>query len=147
MARQLGYTPPTPPDSQARAELDDLVEALHDAGLLRARAGGARSYPDILRLLLRSVDAQTLRSLVALSAAATDLDPAGTERVARGVRRARQAAPRAARGRPPGLLRLGWRMRRKDTRRGLAAAIAALAALGSALGEDEPTGPDVRHPS
>ena len=117
MARQLGYTPPTPPDSQARAELDDLVEALHDAGLLRALAGGARSYPDILRLLLRSVDAQTLRSLVALSAAATDLDPAGTERVARG------------------------------TRRGLAAAIAALAALGSALGEDEPSGPDVRHPS
>jgi hypothetical protein len=38
-------------------------------------------------------------------------------------------------------------MRRQDTRRGLAAAIAALAALGSALGEDEPSGPDVRHPS
>ena len=121
MARQLGYTPPAPPDSQARAELDDLVEALHEAGLLRALAGGARAYPDILRLLLESVDARTLRSLVALSGAATSLDPAGTERVARAVRRARSAAPQAS--------------------------IAALAALGSALGEDEPSGPDVRHPS
>ncbi len=147
MARQLGYTPPAPPDSQARAELDDLVEALHEAGLLRALAGGARAYPDILRLLLESVDARTLRSLVALSGAATSLDPAGTERVARAVRRARSAAPQAARGRPPGLLRLAWRLRRRNTRRGLAASIAALAALGSALGEDEPSGPDVRHPS
>ena len=116
MARQLGYTPPAPPDSQARAELDDLVEALHEAGLLRALAGGARAYPDILRLLLESVEA-------------------------------RSAAPQAARGRPPGLLRLAWRLRRRNTRRGLAASIAALAALGSALGEDEPSGPDVRHPS
>lgn len=146
MATRLSYTPATPPDSQARAELDDLVDALHDAGLLRAMAGGARAYPDILRLLLKSVDTQTLRSVIALSSAVQHLDPVGSERVADGVRRARSSATRAAREDPPGPIKLLRRLRDPDTRRGLAAALAGLAALGAALGEGEHTGPDRRHP-
>lgn len=48
MAASLGYTPPTPPDTAAQDEVDDLVRALHESGLLRALAGGARSYPRLL---------------------------------------------------------------------------------------------------
>ena len=54
MARSLAYTPPTPPDTAARDELDDLVDALHESGLLRALAGGARAYPTLLRVGLAS---------------------------------------------------------------------------------------------
>ena len=43
MARSLGYTPPTPPDSAAAAELDELVQAL--VTLYRGIAGsGMSSY-------------------------------------------------------------------------------------------------------
>lgn len=133
MARSLGYTPPTPPDRGATDEVDDLVQALHESGLLRAMAGGARAYPQLLRHLLEAVDAHTVRSLIALSGAVGDLDPDQTERVAAGLRQARSASAEAAAGEPEGPLKLFKRLRDPDTRRGIAAALAALAALGSSL--------------
>jgi uncharacterized protein YjgD (DUF1641 family) len=133
MARSLSYTPPTPPDDQARDELDDLVRALHDAGLLRAMAGGARAYPQLLRSVLATVDVGTMRSVIALAGAVGELDAEQTERVARGVREARADAARAGRGRPEGPLALLRRLRDPDTRRGIAALLAALAAIGRSL--------------
>jgi uncharacterized protein YjgD (DUF1641 family) len=133
MARSLSYTPPTPPDDQARDELDDLVRALHDSGLLRAMAAGARSYPELLRSVLTHVDVGTVRSVIALAGAAGDLDPDQTERVAEGLRRARVDAARAARGKPEGPLALLRRLSDPDTRRGIAAVLAALAAVGRSL--------------
>jgi len=133
MATPLTYTPPTPPDTSSSDEVADLVAALHDSGLLRALAGGARSYPQLVKLAVDTVDAPTLRSLIALSHALSDLDPHVSERVADGVLDARRAA-RAAASRPPeGPLALLRRLRDPNTRRGLSAALAALAALGGAL--------------
>ncbi|CAN5252044.1 hypothetical protein BH09ACT12_BH09ACT12_07000 [soil metagenome] len=134
MARPLGYTPPIPPDLGAQDEVDDLVAALHDSGLLRAMAGGARAYPQLLQPLLSAVDADSLRSGIALLGALSNLDPVESERVARGIRQARtDAASAAASKKPDGPLALLRRLRDPDTRRGLAAALAALAALGAAL--------------
>lgn len=133
MATSLGYTPPTPPDTAARDDLDDLVRALHESGLLRAAAGGARSYPQLLRGLLRAVDADTVRSVIALTGSLRGLDPEQSEQVATGVRRARAAAA-AASDEPVGVRALWRRLRDPDTRRGMAAGLAALAALGAALG-------------
>lgn len=133
MATSLGYTPPTPPDTAARDEVDDLVDALHESGLLRAMAGGARAYPQLLRHVLEALDARTLRSLIALTGALGELDPDQAERVAEGIRRAREASSRAAAGAPEGPLALLRRLRDPDTRRGIAAALAALAAVGQAL--------------
>ncbi|GAA2062994.1 DUF1641 domain-containing protein [Williamsia deligens] len=135
MARSLGYTPPTPPDTGARDELDDLVEALHDTGLLRALAGGARAYPTLLRTLLDAVDADTLRAGIALAGGLRDLDPTEAERLAGGIRRARSEATAAATGKPEGPVALLRRLRDPDTRRGLSAALAALSAIGGALRE------------
>lgn len=135
MAKSLSYTPPKPAHDPARAEVDDLVAALHESGLLRTVTGGVRAYPDVLRVLLQAVDADTVRSVLALSAAAGDLEPEASQRLARGVREARTAAAHAAgRRRAEGPFRLARRLLDPDTRRGLAAALAALAAVGAALG-------------
>lgn len=133
MATPLGYRPPTRPDTGAQDEVDDLVAALHESGLLRALAGGARSYPQLLTTLLRSVDADTLRSTIALAGAARDLDPEEAERVAAGIRDARAAAAEAAAGEPEGPVSLFRRLADPDTRRGISAALAALRALGASL--------------
>lgn len=133
MATSLGYTPPTPPDTTASYEVDDLVRALHESGLLRAMAGGARAYPQLLRHLLTTLDAETIRSTISLAGALRDLDPDESERVAVGIRRARSEAAAAAAAEPEGPVKLFRRLRDPDTRRGIAAALAALAALGSSL--------------
>ncbi|CAN5520690.1 hypothetical protein BH11ACT8_BH11ACT8_28030 [soil metagenome] len=133
MATQLGYTPPTPPDRGASDEVDDLVQALHDSGLLRALAGGARSYPRLLLPVIDALDADTLRSLISLGGAARDLDPETSERLAAGIRQARHDAARAAEAKPEGPRALFRRLRDPDTRRGLSAALAAAAAIGAAL--------------
>lgn len=140
MARSLGYTPPTPPDTAAHDELDDLVRALHDSGLLRAAAGGVRAYPELLGSLLAAIDADDVRSAIELSGGLRDLDPDRSARLAAGIRAARTAARSAAR-RPVGPVALLRRLRDPDTRRGLAAALAALSALGAAL-DDRPSGDD-----
>jgi uncharacterized protein YjgD (DUF1641 family) len=133
MATPLGYRPPDAVDDQARLELDDLVAALHDSGLLRTGAGAARSYPDLLRPLLRSIDARAVRSALELVQALGDLDPDASRRLSTGVRRARTAAAEAAAQPPEGPVRWWRRLRDPDTRRGISAALAGLAALGAAL--------------
>lgn len=136
MARSLGYTPPAPPSDQARDELDDLVAALHDSGLLRALAGGVRTYPQLLGALLDVVDARTVRSVIALASALGDLDPDGSARLASGVRRARTDAAATLAGPPEKVRTVVRRLRDPDTRRGLSAALAALSAIGGALADD-----------
>lgn len=137
MARSLGYTPPAPATDQARDELDDLVDALHDSGLLRALAGGARTYPRLLKALLDVVDADTVRSVIALASVLGDLDPDGSARLAAGVRRARGDAAATLAAPPEGPRALFRRLRDPDTRRGLSAALAALSAVGGALARSE----------
>ncbi|WP_300404738.1 DUF1641 domain-containing protein [Nocardioides sp.] len=134
MATSLGYTPPPPPDTAARDDLDDLVRALHESGLLRALAGGARSYPVLLSQLLRTVDASTVRSAIALAGALRDARPEQAERLAAGLRDARHAAGEVAAAPAEGPLGLLRRLRDPDTRRGISAALAAVAAVGASLG-------------
>ena len=133
MSKPLGYTPPAPPDTGAKDEVDDLVRALHDSGLLRAMAGGARAYPELLTLLLKAVDADTVRSALALAGGLRDLDPEESQKVADGIRRARSDAAAAASAKPEGPWALFKRIKDPDTRRGISAALAALTALGGSL--------------
>ncbi len=133
MATPMGYTPPTPPDTSVSDEVDDLLQALHDSGLLRALAGVARAYPELLGVALKGVDADSLRSGIALTGALKGLDPDESERVAAGVRKARRDARSGATGKAEGPLALLGRLHDPNTRRGLSAALAALAAIGSSL--------------
>ena len=135
MAKPLTFAPPPPATDPAQDEVDDLVQALHEAGLLRVMAGAARADPDLLTSLLRAIDADTIRSAILLAGSLGDLDPEGSERIANGIKKAREDAAKAAGQKPPGFLRLAKRAHDKDVRRGLAAALAALAAVGSSLPE------------
>ncbi len=140
MAKSLGYTPPTPPDTAPDDALRDLVLALHESGLLRAAAGGVRRYPDLVHAALASDHSQEIRSLIVLLRALGDLDPGQAERIADGIRDAREAAPRAAQD-PRSTFGLLAQLRDPDTRRGLSAALAGLKAFGAAIGrEDDRTG-------
>lgn len=136
MARSLGYTPPTPPDTAARDEIADLIDALHDSGLARALAGAIRSYPRLLHAVLDALDAETIRSLITLGASLRGLDPDTAQRLSGAMRRALGQASDAATT-PEGPRQLWRRLRDPDTRRGLSAALAALSALGKALAEDD----------
>lgn len=136
MARSLGYTPPPLPEDQARLELDDFLNALRGSGLLRAATGAVRTYPQLLGRVLDTIDADTVRSLLALTSALRGPDAEGSARLAAGIRQARSDAAAALTGPPPGPRLLLRRLRDPDTRRGLAAALAALTAIGGALGSE-----------
>lgn len=138
MAKPLGYTPPTPADTAADDEVDDLVLALHQSGLLRAATGAVRAYPQLLGSLLSVVSADAARSTITLASALRGLDPEQSERLAAGIRRAGSAAAEAIDGDSEGPLALLRRLRDPDTRRGISAALAALSAIGAALREDPP---------
>lgn len=137
MAAPIGYTPPPAPDTGAQDDLDELVAALHDSGLLRALAGAVRAYPQLLTMLMEGIDARTIRSLISLASIVDGLDPDQTERLAKGLRQARVDATEAASGEPEGIRGLAKRMRDPDVRRGISAALAGLAAVGGAF-KDEP---------
>ena len=96
------------------------------AGVGRRRPG----LPDLLTTLLKSVDADTVRSALALAGGLRDLDPEESEKVADGIRKARSDAAAAAAAKPEGAWALFKRIKDPDTRRGICAALAALSALG-----------------
>ncbi len=133
MAKPLTYTPPSIPDTAASDEVTDLVAALHQSGLMRALTGVIRAYPQLLKMGLERTDPDALRSVYALGGALKDLDPQMAQRLATGLLQARKDAEAAAAGAPEGPLALLKRLRDPNTRRGLTAGLAALAAIGRAL--------------
>ena len=132
MSRPLGYSPPVPADTGASDEVDELVQALHESGLLRVIAGGARAYPELLGTLMKAVDADTSARRSALAGGLRDLDPEESAKVAEGIRRARTDAVAAAAGMPegPGALQ---RIKRPRHAAGDLRGAGGLAALGGSL--------------
>lgn len=134
MATRLAHTPAPSPYDPAEAEVDDLVAALHESGLLRALAGAVRSYPDLTTRLVQSLDPESVRAIAELGAALRVPDVASAQRVAAGVREGAQAASNAVSGEAPSLLELVRAVRSEDVRRGLGAAVAAIGAFGREVG-------------
>lgn len=133
MAKPLHHTPATAPATAAADEVRDFVAALHGSGLLRAATGAVRAYPQLLEMGLNAVDDRSIRAVLALGGSVRHLDPEAAERLAEGIRQARTEATSAASRPAEGPLVLLKRLRDPDTRRGLSASLAALAAVGRAL--------------
>ena len=135
MAERITYTPPPPSPAGAAAEVDELVAALHESGLLRALTGAVRAHPRLLGLAAEHVDADRLRTVVALGGLTGVVGPDGAERLVEGARAATAAAEHALADDPPSLLALARSLNDPDVRRGAGALVAALGALGATLAE------------
>lgn len=134
MARPVNYATPPVPDRAAERQVDDFVEALHESGLLRALTGAVRAYPELLELVVRRLDADTLRSLYTLAGALGKLDPAATERVVGAGEDALAAADHTLEAREaPSVLDLLRSLGDADVRRGAGALLAGLGAFGRAM--------------
>lgn len=119
MARPIRHTPSGPAHDPASAQAAELVTALYESGLLRALTGAARAYPELLGLLLRSLDpAKTTATVTRGRDVLSRLGAAGV------------AAGAARRLPPPSLRTLLRQASDPDVRRGLAAIIAVVAAVG-----------------
>lgn len=133
MATRIEHTPSRSTHDPAAAQVDDLVAALHEAGLLRALTGAVRASPEIAELVVTRLDPERLRGLFALAGLASVLSPDGAERFVAGARAAAAAADDAVTGDPPSLVGLLRRLNDPDVRRGAAAVLAALGAFGAAV--------------
>lgn len=137
MATRIEYTPPTPQHDPAEAQVDDLVAALHESGLLRALTGAVRAYPELLEMIVTRLDADRLRGLVALGGLAGVLSPDGAERFVDGARSAAAAADHAiVADDAPSLVSLARQLNDPDVRRGAGAVVAALGAFGRAVAHE-----------
>lgn len=134
MAEPITYDPPPAIPDGGRAQVDDFVAALDESGLLRAATGAVRTYPDIAALLVRRLDPESVRALVALGGMLKDLDADRTEQVVGGARSAASAAGEAARSaEAPSLFQLVRQLGDPDVRRAAGSLLAGLKAFGRSM--------------
>lgn len=134
MARRIDYSTPPVDDPAAQRQVDDFVAALHESGLLRALTGAVHSYPELLELVVRRLDPDTLRSLAMLAGLLGRLDPDATERVVSAGEDALAAADGTLEAREaPSVLDLLRSLGDPDVRRGAGALLAGLGAFGRAM--------------
>lgn len=136
MATRATHTPQPPAHDPAAEQLAELVDALHESGLLRVLTAAVRSYPELAGMAVTGLDPERLRTLVELGGLADVLTPEGTRRLVAGARAAATAADDAVTSEPPSLLALARSLNDPDVRRGAGAVVAALGAFGRAVAHD-----------
>jgi uncharacterized protein YjgD (DUF1641 family) len=147
MAKPIAFTPrtqepePAPADA-AHAELDTLLTALHERGILRLLNGLLAAGPEVSAKALDGLNTpageRAIRNTVALGTAATRIDPNRMQQLLDGVARGVDAAGARLVEEPPGSVSLLKELRDPDVRRGMHAVIGFLKAFGA----PEPTGDD-----
>jgi uncharacterized protein YjgD (DUF1641 family) len=138
MAKPITYRPPPPdaPDTtdDARDELDRLLVALHERGVLRLLNGLLAAGPAVSTVALDGLNSpggqRAVRNAVVLGEAATRIDPAHLETLARGVARGIETAGERLAQEPPSTISLAKALRDPDVRRGMNAMLGFLKALG-----------------
>ena len=116
----------------------DLVQGLHDRGVLDAVNGALNSSNFILETAVETVNTpeniRAIRNLLLLSKVLANIDPDVLGQLAGAIPEAlEQASP--ARTKAPGLLSLLQNFNRRDSRRGMAFAAELLGSLGKRLGD------------
>jgi uncharacterized protein YjgD (DUF1641 family) len=116
----------------------DLVQGLHDRGVLDAVNGALNSSNFILETAVETVNTpeniRAIRNLLLLSKVLANIDPDLLGQLAGAIPEAlEQASP--ARTKAPGLLSLLQKFNSRDSRRGMAFAAGLLESLGKRLGD------------
>jgi uncharacterized protein YjgD (DUF1641 family) len=138
MAKPIVYNPPPPdaPDAteDARDELDHLLVALHERGVLRLLNGLLAAGPSVSAIALDGLNSpsgqRAVRNAVVLGEAATRIDPADLETLVQGVARGIETAGERLAQEPPSTISLAKALRDPDIRRGMNAMLGFLKALG-----------------
>ncbi|HEY7909100.1 MAG TPA: DUF1641 domain-containing protein [Thermomicrobiales bacterium] len=138
MAKPIVYNPPPPdaPDAteDARDELDHLLVALHERGVLRLLNGLLAAGPSVSAIALDGLNSpsgqRAVRNAVVLGEAATRIDPADLETLVQGVARGIETAGERLAQEPPSTISLAKALRDPDVRRGMNAMLGFLKALG-----------------
>ena len=116
----------------------EVLQALHDKGVLEVMRGTLGGGDKILQQVVAFANApdsiRALRNVIVLAKAMGEVDPAFVNDVTRAVPRAFEGE----KNEPPGLFRLLSNFRNKDFRRGLAAGMNLLTAIGKSLSEIQP---------
>lgn len=142
MAKPLAYVPAPPPmptpEEAARAELDTLITALHERGVLRLLNGLLASGPEVATVAMGQLESPTgeraVRNAVVLGTAATRIDPDRLNTVVTALARGIDAAADGLTAPPPGTASVLKALNDPAVRRGFGALIALVRAFG-----EEPT--------
>lgn len=138
MAKPITFTPPPPdaPDAtaDARDELDHLLVALHERGVLRLLNGLLAAGPEVTTVALDGLNSpggqRAIRNAMVLGETATKIDPMHLESLATGIVRGIDAAEHRLAQEPPSTISLAKALRDPDVRRGMNAILGFLKALG-----------------
>ena len=136
LLERLDQAPAT--HAEALLAVYDLLQGLHDRGVLDALNGALSSGNFILETVVETANTpeniRAIRNLLLLSKLLGDIDPDVLGRVASAVREALQQVP-SAEMKAPGMLSLLQKFNSEDSRRGMAFAASLLESLGEKLGE------------
>lgn len=139
MAKPIAFTPPVrePVDTtkaDARAELDTLLIALHERGILRLLNGLLSAGPEVSAIALDSLNSprgqRAVRNAVVIGEAATQPDPDALAALLEGVTRGITVAGERLGQEPPGTVSLMRAMNDPEVRRGMNVMLGFLKALG-----------------
>jgi uncharacterized protein YjgD (DUF1641 family) len=124
--------------AEALLAVCDLLQGLHDRGVLDALNGALSSGNFILDTVVETANApeniRAIRNLLLLSKLLGDIDPDVLGRVVSAVPEALQQVP-SAKMKAPGMLSLLQMFNSEGSRRGMAFAASLLESLGKKLGE------------
>ena len=138
MAKPLAFTP-SPPDApdaatEARDELDRLLVALHERGVLRLLNGLLAAGPEVSAIALDGLNSpsgqRAVRNAAVLGEAATRIDPEQLATLVGGVTRGIAVASTRMAQEPPGTVSLARALHDPDVRRGMNVMLGFLKALG-----------------
>lgn len=143
MAKPITFTPPPaapPAATDARDELDRLIVALHERGVLRLLNGLLAAGPEVSAIAVNGLNSaagrSAVRSATVLGEAATKLDPDALETLLAGITRGITAASGRLADDPPGTVSLAKALRDPDVRRGMNVMLGFLKALGQQQAEN-----------
>ncbi len=150
MARAINYqVPPPPPRNEAREELDQLIENLHEQGVLRLLNDVVCSYPKLLEIVFKGLNQEqsqnALQNISLLAMALGQVPPERFVLLTRGVTAAVQemedSAHQKGRHEPPGVTGAYKMLHDQQLWDGLKPAIDGLRAFADCLHEplEKPT--------
>lgn len=137
MAEPLKFRAPPAEVDSAQAELQSLLNVLHESGTLRVLRGLFGGIPAVTDIALEHVHSEGGKrlsgNLAVLATGLTHMEPHAVQRLLRGLIKGSELVVKNAARTPPGFFSLLREMHSEEARRGLQALVIMLQSIGRAL--------------